>query len=113
VEQKQMEASNNKQPAMLDLGKHFRSEIIQIGKDCHLEMLWVLFSGHKCLNICVYSVDPSDNSGYFFILKFQSTSFIKSYLLPKILVPEGAYKFLAAMDEVIRKLPVVEPTHSG
>jgi hypothetical protein len=33
--------------------------------------------------------------------------------LPKILVPQGAYKFVAAMDGVIRQLPVQEPTHPG
>jgi hypothetical protein len=33
--------------------------------------------------------------------------------LPNILVPQGAYKFVAAMDEMIRELPVDEPKHSG
>jgi hypothetical protein len=33
--------------------------------------------------------------------------------LPNILVPQEAYKFVAAMDEVIRQLPVEETKHSG
>jgi hypothetical protein len=33
--------------------------------------------------------------------------------LPNIVVPQGAYKFLAAMDKVIRQMPVEEPTHPG
>jgi hypothetical protein len=28
-------------------------------------------------------------------------------------VPQEAYKFVAAMDEVIRQLPVKEPQHPG
>jgi hypothetical protein len=34
--------------------------------------------------------------------------------LPSVLVPQEAfYKFVAKMDEVIRKLPVKEPKHPG
>jgi hypothetical protein len=35
------------------------------------------------------------------------------HYLPNILVPQDAYKFVDSMDEVIRKLPVEEPTHPG
>jgi hypothetical protein len=47
---------------------------------------------------------------YFLFPKFQSPVPV---FLPDILVPQGAYKFVAAMDEVIRQLPVQEPTHPG
>jgi hypothetical protein len=34
--------------------------------------------------------------------------------LPSVLVPQDAfYKFVAAMDDVIRKLPVEEPKYKG
>jgi hypothetical protein len=33
--------------------------------------------------------------------------------LPKILVPQDAYNFLGAMDEVIRQLPAEEPAKPG
>jgi hypothetical protein len=33
--------------------------------------------------------------------------------LPDIPVPQGAYNFLATMDEVIRQLPMEEPAYPG
>jgi hypothetical protein len=51
---------------------------------------------------------------YEYLPKFQFTWFFPKYpYLPNILVPQGSYKFVAAMDEVIRQLPVEEPTHPG
>jgi hypothetical protein len=52
----------------------------------------------------------SNHPGYFSLLNFSLGLFQN---LPQILVPQGAYKFVAAMDEVIRQLPVEEPTHKG
>jgi hypothetical protein len=72
-------------------------------------------SEQKFLNIYVhvYKVNPCNDSGFSFP-KFQSKSSapIPRYL-PNILVPQVAYKFVAAMDEVIRQLPVEEPKHKG
>jgi hypothetical protein len=60
------------------------------------------------------SICNDNDSGNIFFPKFQSTLPVSKYrYLGNILVPQGAYKFIAAMDEVIRQLPVKEPTHPG
>jgi hypothetical protein len=48
----------------------------------------------------------------FSFLQFQP-NWSKPKYLPNILVPQDAYNFVTAMDEVIRQLPVEEPTHAG
>jgi hypothetical protein len=47
-----------------------------------------------------------------FYPKFQSWWPAPNYL-PSILVPHGAYKFVAKMDELIRQLAMEEPQHKG
>jgi hypothetical protein len=48
---------------------------------------------------------------YFFFPKFQW--WFLPFYVPYILVPQDGYKFVAAMDEMIRQLPVEEPKHKG
>jgi hypothetical protein len=70
--------------------------------------------GGKFLKIYKWRVDPSNYICIvcIFLLKFQSEWPGPKYL-PDILVPEGAYKIVAAIDEGIRHFPTEEPTHSG
>jgi hypothetical protein len=71
---------------------------------------WI--NGQKFLSISKSKVDASFYCSYsnFFLPKFQPK--LSKYWL-NILVPQDAYKFVTAMDEVIRQLPVLEPTHPG
>jgi hypothetical protein len=74
----------------------------------------ILSTGSGQTNIHKYKVIDPARLWYFIFTKFQSTLPAPKYLIKNILVPhEAFYKFVAAMDEVIRKLPVNEPQHPG
>jgi hypothetical protein len=70
-------------------------------------------SGQKNLSIGKYKVGRSIRILLVIIYQIQSKNWRYPKYLPSICVPQGAYKFVAAIDEVISKLPMEEPKHPG